>query len=226
MTTIKHLSTIALALMAVVLFFSCSPVESTKGRGHSDRYRGVDRRGDIGIDEGDESETISDSPEGVTGKLQKALKNAWSKIKNCKSSTYGVPRGSTDLFAGLIGVTSPLAQARECLSQSLERASNTICQSYRQLEEMLQKSRGYDVRTERVEAALNRVERMEYRYKDNLARMSDKMHDRADKSDGRGGFGNWLLADESWAYASILDQEIETNCENYSDRSYRSSRRY
>ena len=228
MTALKHLSKVTLALMAVVFFFACSPVESTKGRGHSDRYRGVERRGDIGTDEdGDESETISDSPQGIEDRVQKALKNAWSKINKCKSSTHGVPRSTTDLVTNMFGIQSSwTSQLRECLSQSLENASNTICQSYRQLEEMLQKSRGYDVRTERVEAALERVERMEYRYKDNLDRMSQKMHDLANRHDGRGGLNHFLVADEAWAYASILDQEIETNCENYSDRSYRSSRRY
>lgn len=217
----------------IVIFMGCSLMScgQVESSGQT-RYR-ADRENRTGqIDDewktDTEEKTITDSPETIADKLYKKLRTILSKLSECKSSTHGVPRNSTDILTGMFGITLPTQQARECLSQNLEKASHQICESQRELDEHLRKYDNYDYRRERLLRAIERVRRMEYKYKDRLFDMADSMRKAVDKK-RRNGFANFLLEEEALAYESIFEEEAYTDCYAYfnyeSNRSNR-NRRY
>ena len=214
--------------LLIFVWTACSPVDSSRGGTRSyDRDSREGRLDDSDWDIELDGKTISDSPDTIVEKLGRKLKETYAKLKECKSSTHGVPRNTTDIVTGALGFTLPTTQARECLAQNLEKASDRICEAQRQLDQQYKKYNNYDFREERLMFAIERVKRMEYQYKDRLFRMADKLRNYVDKK--RTGALNWLAEEEALAYESIFEEEAYTDCyayHHYSNRRDGRDRRY
>ena len=210
--------TFILSLILTIFLISCSGVDAPRDRGDHYRDRN-ERRGRVDPNERREwdgqgdTELISDTPETIVDKLSEAIANTLKTINECKSITFGVPRNELDIVTKMFGLNAPNSQVRECVAENLQRASDKICESQRNLVQMQAEFSKYQYRRERLEAAIRRVRSMEESYKDRLFQMADRLGRHIDRD--KNGFGYYLLEQEALAYESIFIEEANTECDAY-----------
>ena len=172
-------SFILFLLVQMIFWNACGPVQGADER--NPRFRDRTREGTVEEDPSD-TETITDDPDTILGKIGESLKGFFKSIKNCESSVPHLPRSNYDLFFSFVGKVNPGAQLRECMIQRTEEASEVLCQGQRDLDTLLAKYRGYDERERRIEHAYQSALRSEREFRNNLLEYADKMRDLADRT--------------------------------------------
>ena len=201
-------------LLSVFFWSSCGPVQGADEP--NPRFKEKTREGNIDGDETD-TETITDDPDTILGKIGETLKGFFKNIKDCESSVPHLPRSNYDLFFSFIGKVNPGAQLRECMVQRTEEASEVLCQGQRDLDTLLAKYRGYDERERRIEHAYQSALRSEREFRNNLLEYADKMRDQADRT------SKDYFKEEYNALADALYLEADLTCRSryYDSRSRR-----
>ena len=111
-------SFILLLLVQMMFWNACGPVQGADET--NPRFRDRTREGNVDGEDGTES--ITDDPDTILGKIGETLKGFFKNIKNCESSVPNLPRSNYDLLFSFVGKTNPGAQLRECVIQRAEQA--------------------------------------------------------------------------------------------------------
>ena len=196
-------------LVGVMVLVHCGGVEDTR----TDRYnRDRDRGGDLSKLDNDElDEHIKDTEDSIAEKFKKIMEN----IENCKPSAPAVAETRGDLIFSVFGLDeyNKPQQLRRCFTERLEKATEALCTAKQNIYTEKARYRNEDIRSERIESSIRRLERLQKDYQKTLRTTASKISC---------GSGNSLGADECEAWENNLRDEVFIVCD-YDDRS--SSRR-
>ena len=151
-------------IVFLFFIFSFTHCGMIQGGAVDRRDRNVDREPDLGeLSDEEFEEVITDQEKTIKDTFEKLFKN----LDECETSAPTLPQNKFDLFFSVFGAEKYNApqKIRTCVQDRVEKATFSLCTAKEQVYAERNKYGNQDIRAERTEAAIRRIDKLHNDYR-------------------------------------------------------------
>ena len=151
-------------IVFLFFIFSFTHCGMIQGGAVDHRDRNADRLPDLGeLSDEEFEEVITDREDKIKDSLKKIFKN----LDECETATSGIPQNKLDLLFSVFGGEKYNApqKVRTCIHYKIKQASDSLCVAKEQVYAERNKYGNQDIRAERTDAAIRRIDKLHNDYR-------------------------------------------------------------